>query len=158
MNIIGNGAKHLKNTMEKEKLPWRSFADEGPISQGRIATSWNLTSTPTFYVIDAKGVIRNKWVGSPGPHAIDKALEKLIDEAEGEKKSDPPGRLSSVMLGRLSLPFRPISMGSFKRSVIQPEGPAHLGTGCPTLRGISDHAGLGQRCAGLLRAGRPELV
>src|SRR5260370_41263401 len=30
------------------------------------------------YVIDHKGVIRHKWVGSPGEKAIDAALDKLI--------------------------------------------------------------------------------
>jgi hypothetical protein len=63
--------------MEKEKLSWRSFAD-----QGAIVSKWKLSGTPTFYVLDAKGVIRHKWVGSPGEKAIDAALEKLIQETE----------------------------------------------------------------------------
>jgi len=69
--------------MDKEKLPWRSFADAGPIGRGLIASQWNLSATPTFYIIDHKGVIRYKWVGSPGDKAIDAALDKLIKEAEG---------------------------------------------------------------------------
>jgi hypothetical protein len=69
--------------MDKEKLTWRSFADAGPIGQGLIASQWNLSATPTFYIIDSKGVIRHKWVGnSPGEKAIDAALDKLIQEAE----------------------------------------------------------------------------
>jgi len=72
--------------MVKEKLTWRSFVD-----QGAIVGTWNLPGTPTFYVIDHKGVIRHKWVGSPAddkrgglPSAkvIDAAIEKLIQEAE----------------------------------------------------------------------------
>ena len=70
--------------MDKEKLTWRSFAD-----QGNIAARWNLSATPTFYVIDHKGVIRHKWVGSPGEKAIDAALEKLIHEAEESGKVTP---------------------------------------------------------------------
>ena len=62
--------------MDKEKLNWRSFADPGTIN-----AKWN-ASTPTYYVIDGKGVIRYKWIGSPGAKAIDTALEKLIKEAE----------------------------------------------------------------------------
>ncbi len=84
VNVTGYGAKNLKETMDKEKLPWRSFADRGPIGQGAIASKWNLSATPTFYVLDHKGVIRYKWVGSPGTKAIDAALEKLIQEAEGK--------------------------------------------------------------------------
>ena len=68
--------------MDKENLPWRSFADPGSFGGGGIAFKWNLSTTPTYYVIDHKGVIRNKWVGSPDTKAIDAALEKLIQEAE----------------------------------------------------------------------------
>ena len=89
VNISGYGVEYLKKTMDKEKLPWRSFADVGPISRGIIASRWNLSATPTLYVIDHKGVIRYKWVGSPGEKAIDAALEKLIKEAVGDGKSSP---------------------------------------------------------------------
>jgi len=75
--------------MENEKLPWRSFADPGPLGRGAIARKWNFTSTPTFYVIDQKGVIRHKWVGSPGEKAIDAALDRLIQEAEGKEEGKP---------------------------------------------------------------------
>jgi len=69
--------------MDKEKLNWRSFA------AGRaISAKWN-AATPTYYVLDPKGVIRSKWVGSPGTKAIDAALEKLIREAEGKGKKVP---------------------------------------------------------------------
>jgi hypothetical protein len=76
--------------MDKEKLSWRSIADDGAI----IGT-WNLPGTPTFYVIDHRGVIRHKWVGSPADYklgglpdakAIDAALEALIREAEQSRR------------------------------------------------------------------------
>ena len=70
--------------MDKEKLSWRSF-----VYQETINAQWNLTSTPTLYVIDHKGVIRHKWVGSPGEKAIDAALDKLIQEAEKDWKNTP---------------------------------------------------------------------
>jgi hypothetical protein len=68
--------------MEKHHLNWRSFAD-----QGAITARWNNPGTPTYYVIDHKGVIRYKWFGNPGEKALDAALEKLIKEAEGNGKS-----------------------------------------------------------------------
>jgi peroxiredoxin len=80
-NVNGHEPKELKEVMDKEKLNWRSFAD-----QGDIVRKWNMPFTPTFYVIDHKGAIRHKWVGSPGEKAIDTALEKLIQEAEGNAK------------------------------------------------------------------------
>ena len=45
--------------------------------------------TPGYYVIDHTGVIRYKWVGNPGEKAIDAALEKLIQEVEGNAKKVP---------------------------------------------------------------------
>jgi hypothetical protein len=78
---VGGNAKHLKDVVKKENLTWRSFADSGNAGQGAIAARWNLTNTPTLYVLDPKGVIRHKWIGAPGEKAIDAALDKLIKEA-----------------------------------------------------------------------------
>ena len=75
----GYEPKKLKDVMEKQKLNWRSFADRGV-----IFSKWSPRSTPTYYVIDAKGVIRYKWLGYPGAKTIDTALEKLIKEPEGQ--------------------------------------------------------------------------
>jgi hypothetical protein len=67
----------------------RSFADPGDLGQGVIAAKWNVAGTPTLYVIDPKGVMRYKWVGSPGEKAIDAALDTLSKEAEGSGKNPP---------------------------------------------------------------------
>ena len=74
--------KNLKERMAKEKMNWRSFAN-----QEAVNATWN-PSTPGYYVLDPRGVIRHKWVGAPGEKAIDTALEKLIHEAE-EKGRNP---------------------------------------------------------------------
>jgi hypothetical protein len=84
---VGGNAKNLKDVMKKEDLTWRSFADVGDAGQGAIAARWILTSVPTLYVLDARGVIRYKWPGGPGHEAIDSALDTLIKEAMG--KSPP---------------------------------------------------------------------
>jgi hypothetical protein len=76
--------KKLKAVMDKEKLNWRSFADRRIIS-----AKWSARGTPTYYIIDHKGVIRHKWIGYPGANAIDPALEKLIIEAEATGKKAP---------------------------------------------------------------------
>ena len=66
--------------MDTENLNWRSFA-----YQEAINAKWN-ASTPAYYVIDHKGVIKHKWMGNAGPgaKAIDTALETLIHEAEAK--------------------------------------------------------------------------
>ncbi len=93
VNVNGYSPRKLKAVMGKEQLTWRSFADDGA-----IVGTWGLAGTPTFYVIDHRGVIRHKWVGSPADYklgglpdakAIDSALEKLIQAAEADRKKTP---------------------------------------------------------------------
>jgi hypothetical protein len=72
--------------MAKEKLTWRTFNDVGTEGFGPIATTWNLQGTPTLILLDHKGVIRFRWVGSPGAKKIDEAIGRLIKEAGGDRK------------------------------------------------------------------------
>lgn len=71
----------LKKVIADEEMTWRSFWDGGS-TQGPIAKKWNVHGWPTLYVVDHKGVIRHKWVGSPTEETLDKALEKLVKAAE----------------------------------------------------------------------------
>jgi hypothetical protein len=66
----------LKEIMETEKLNWRSFG-----TNDAMRANWNDPGTPMYYFIDPAGVIRYKWVGSPGEKAIDAAVETLIEKA-----------------------------------------------------------------------------
>lgn len=90
VHVGGLNPKQLKEVMDKEKLPWRSFADAGNAGAGPIARMWNHTSTPTFFLMDHKGVIHFKWVGVPGEKVMDTALDKLINAAEENGKNAPP--------------------------------------------------------------------
>ena len=83
VNVSEFETKNLKERMDKEKMNWRSF-----VHQEAVNAKWN-PSTPSYYVLDPKGVIRHKWVGAPGEKAIDTALEKLIKEAEVNGKKSP---------------------------------------------------------------------
>jgi len=83
VNVNESESKNLKERMDKEKMNWRSFAH-----QDAINAQWN-PSTPCYYVLDLRGVIRYKWVGAPGEKAIDTALERLINEAEVSGKKSP---------------------------------------------------------------------
>lgn len=78
VNTNGYPAEKLKSVMDKENLNWRSFAEASAITK-----QWNLRGTPTLYVIDHKGVIRSKWLGSPGEAVIDAKLDQLVKEAQG---------------------------------------------------------------------------
>jgi hypothetical protein len=58
VNGMAADPKKLKAVMEKEKLNWRTVADNGTIS-----ATWSARSTPAYYLLDPKGVIRHKWLG-----------------------------------------------------------------------------------------------
>ena len=77
VNLHHENADDLKAVMKKEELDWRSFA-----GRGQIARRWNNPATPTYYLIDDAGVIRHKWVGSPGKQTMDSAIEKLVRDVE----------------------------------------------------------------------------
>ena len=83
VNVSAFETKNLKDRMDKEQMNWRSFAQ-----QEAINAHWN-PSTPGYYVLDPRGVIRHKWVGAPGEKAIDTALENLIHEAKANGKKPP---------------------------------------------------------------------
>lgn len=73
----------LKKKNEAEQITWRSFSDG---SGGPIAKNWRIQGWPTLYLIDHKGVMREKWVGAPEGETMDKAIEKLVAEAEKDTK------------------------------------------------------------------------
>jgi hypothetical protein len=88
VNTDGYNVDQLKHVMDKENLNWRSFADPRPDdnSLGPICAVWNFETTPTLYVLDHNGVIRQKWLGDPGAKVMDDLLENLLREAEGGEK------------------------------------------------------------------------
>jgi peroxiredoxin len=60
--------------LKKEQLPWTQW-HSGP--KGVVA-DWSISSFPTYFVIDAKGLIR---FINPRGDALDKAVEALLAEA-----------------------------------------------------------------------------
>lgn len=66
------------------QFPWRSFRNHRDGDQRPITEQWNVDTWPTFYLIDAVGIIRAKWFSSPGEKAMDLAIDKLVRQAEEE--------------------------------------------------------------------------
>jgi hypothetical protein len=71
----------LKRVLDKEKITWRSFWNGGS-THGRISRRWEISGWPTLFLIDAKGVIRHKHVGSPSDKVLDEEIDKLVAEVE----------------------------------------------------------------------------
>jgi len=66
----------LKKVLEKEQITWRSFYDG---SGGPIAEAWDISSWPSVFVIDHKGVIRFEGVRGKD---LDQAVDQLLKEAD----------------------------------------------------------------------------
>src|SRR2546422_6874824 len=75
----------LKPNMEKERITWRSWWDGGSTS-GPIARKYAVRGWPTLYLLDHKGIIRDQFLGNPGDKKLDEAIDKLLREAEAEKR------------------------------------------------------------------------
>ncbi|HKB06084.1 MAG TPA: TlpA disulfide reductase family protein [Gemmataceae bacterium] len=76
---VDDEKKELAEFLGTEKMPWAHWWD-GP--KGPVVKLFRVKSFPTLFLIDAKGVVRNKWVGSPGNEALDKAVNELVAEAQ----------------------------------------------------------------------------
>src|SRR5262249_5131752 len=83
VGVNGDGAD-VKKKNEKEKITWRSFKNDRP-AQGPITDEWNHEGWPTLYLIDHKGVIREKWLEAPGDKVLDEAIDKYVKAAEENK-------------------------------------------------------------------------
>src|SRR5262245_1672628 len=77
-----------------EKITWRSFSCGAEGASGAIPSTWGIGSWPTIFLIDAKGCLRNRWVGNPGKEALERAIDSLVDEVKGGAKPDKkkPGK------------------------------------------------------------------
>ena len=71
-----------KKKNEKEQITWRSFWNGEAGTGGPISKEFNVRGWPTLYIIDHNGVIRHKYLGSPGGETLDKVIDKLVAEAE----------------------------------------------------------------------------
>jgi hypothetical protein len=79
--------KELHEAMEKESITWRSFWNGPEGTGGPISAEWNVHGWPTLYILDHRGVIRHKYLGSPGDKVLDEAIEKLVEQAEKQAKN-----------------------------------------------------------------------
>ncbi len=78
-------AKTLSTTMRAEGNTWRSWSENG---SGPIAGRWVSGGIPLLYLIDKDGVVRARYVGSPGEDVLDHAIGELLKshtEMDGEK-------------------------------------------------------------------------
>ena len=78
--------KVLKTVIAREKIIWRSWCDGGS-PEGPISTRWQVSSWPTLYVIDGKGIVRH--VDEGGAEVNIKATEAVVDRLLKELAAKP---------------------------------------------------------------------
>ena len=78
----------INEICKKEEIIWRSFWNGPEGTGGPIASLWNVQSWPTIYIIDHKGVIRDK--NKRGPD-LDEVVDRLVAEAEADGAGGAPG-------------------------------------------------------------------
>jgi hypothetical protein len=78
----------LKKAMEKENITWKSWWNGPEGTSGPISAKWNVSGWPTLYLVDHKGIIRHKFLGSPGDEKMDKFVDDLVKEAESKKAGE----------------------------------------------------------------------
>ena len=71
----------LGKTLEAEKITWRSWYDGG-FTGGPIATRWDVEVWPTLYLIDAKGVVRQRFLGWDERKDIEEAVDDLVGKVK----------------------------------------------------------------------------
>jgi hypothetical protein len=74
----------LKKDLKENQVTWRSFQNKRKDTKA-IAQEWNVRGWPTLYLIDHQGIIKKKWLGSPGNAVLDQEVEKLVQAASGTK-------------------------------------------------------------------------
>ena len=93
--IVGvNGDKNPADALEavaEHGISWRSFQNERA-GKASIAEDWHVAGWPTYYLLDADGVIARSWGGWPPHGELQAAIGELIEHAEGREKFEPDGR------------------------------------------------------------------
>ena len=72
--------KMIRSVMKRENISWRSWWDER--IGGPIASKWQVTTSPTLYVLDANGVIRHIAAGAANIDVdeIEGVIDSLLEE------------------------------------------------------------------------------
>jgi hypothetical protein len=80
-----------KKKNQENQITWRSFWNGEQGTGGPISAKWNVHGWPTMYLIDSKGIIRHKYLGSPGGKVLNELIAQLLkaDGVNVELKEEP---------------------------------------------------------------------
>jgi hypothetical protein len=79
VNADGEG-RGVVTKIREAQLPWRYWIET---AENRIGPSWGVAYLPTLFLIDRKGVVRQRFDGSVEPKTLDRAIDALLAETPG---------------------------------------------------------------------------
>ena len=80
LGIVTDGrADEARKLIETETMTWPNIVKGGD----KIAERYHVKSNPSYFVVDASGVVRSK--GYLLPSALDQLVEKLVSETEASR-------------------------------------------------------------------------
>jgi thiol-disulfide isomerase/thioredoxin len=77
--------KALDEAVKTHKISWRSFRDRRA-DKTTTSDAWKVLGFPTLYLIDHRGIVRKRWIGSPPPEELNREIDRLVEEAVRSKK------------------------------------------------------------------------
>ncbi len=67
----------LRPRLQEENISWRSFWNGPEGTSGPISKEWDVMGWPTIYILDAKGIIRER---NKRNHEMETAVMELLAE------------------------------------------------------------------------------
>ena len=87
LGVVTDGrAEDARKVIKTERMSWPNVLSGGD----KIAEQYHVQSNPSYFVIDAEGVIRSK--GFVLPSTLDALVEKLVSEKEATRALESPRR------------------------------------------------------------------
>ena len=80
IGINPDSKAELLKAAQREKFTWPVLWDHGD-ADTLLNCKWYVQGWPNIFLIDAKGIIRQHWVGSPGTDVLDQQIERVVKEA-----------------------------------------------------------------------------
>jgi thiol-disulfide isomerase/thioredoxin len=80
---VDDDAEALKDFLRDQRMTWPMVCEGG--LTGPLVKAYGVEAFPTLFLIDARGVVRYKYVGDPGSETLERSIEKLLREADGAK-------------------------------------------------------------------------
>ena len=92
LGVNDDGKELLRALIKKEGITWPTLWDRGGDANtpGPIARQFNIQVRPSHYLIDHRGIIRHKFIGTAGVGKLDAAIDELVAAAERDPDATKP--------------------------------------------------------------------